>query len=108
MQAVRSDLSRTFLLLKSLKNTQSCQAGVCVYAPVCVCARTLVPVCDGGFVCRYVFVQVGQASGHRLSDPTQFRPGENVGFKVVSQGTLRTRHGEHRVKTEGQRSNLLE
>ena len=49
--------------------------------------QVCVPVCDGGLVSvlvsRYVLVQVGETSGHGMSDDTQLRPGENVCLQVV-------------------------
>lgn len=66
---------------------------LCLYSVMCALCVMCVPVCDGRFVAvlvsRYVFVQVSETSRHRLSDKTEFRPGEDVCLQVVRQRTLR-------------------
>lgn len=39
-------------------------------------------------------MQVGQTSGHRLSDETELRPGQDVGFQVVTHRALRSQDGQ--------------
>lgn len=72
--------------------------------------RCPVPVCDGGLVSvlvsRYVFVQVGQSSGHGLSDDTQLGPGQDVGLQVVAQRTLPTRSTSRYTSTRSRLSLL--